>query len=79
MAKYHAYPYTPNIRSGCKVGWRYYDRQTDARSCSIAAKHNAKIKSDDGYDFGYCYPGSVTKIPEDSDSVHAGKFEVCVP
>lgn len=77
--KFADYPHTPNLRSGAKVGWRYYDREIDAMACARAAKINADIKWDMGYDFGYCAPGSIHKIPEDSDGPYAGKFEVCVP
>lgn len=74
--KWIDYPDTPNIRSGCKVGWRYYDRLIDAKACSRAAKHNAKIKAELGYDFGYCCPGSILQM---KDGPYAGKFEVCIP
>jgi hypothetical protein len=77
--EYKDYPETPNIRSGGKVGWRYYDRLRDAEECSEAARFNAKVQEGLGYDFGYCSPGSVWQIPEDADSPFAGKWEVCIP
>jgi hypothetical protein len=80
MAKsreYKVYPSTPNIRSGCKVGWRYYDRLIDAKSCADAARHNAKIKESLGYDFGYCSPGSIRQV--ERSSPYTGKYEVCIP
>jgi hypothetical protein len=79
---YAVYPSTPNIRVGCKVGWRYYDRMIDAKRCAEAAKKNAAIQMAQGYDFGYCMPGSIRKVPTDADDVandYAGKFEVCIP
>ena len=71
-----AYPPTPNTRSGAKVGWRYYDREIDAQACSRAAKTYALVRLDQGYDFGYCCPGSIRKLTEGE---YAGKYEVCVP
>jgi hypothetical protein len=81
MAKsqYRAYPSTDNIRVGCKVGWRYYDRLIDAQECAEAAKHNARIQEGLGYDFGYCSPGSIRKYPDNEPHEYAGKFEVCIP
>lgn len=73
------YPETPNIRSGAKVGWRYYDREIDAKACAKAAKHNAIIKLGLGYDFGYCCPGSIRKVPLHGCTMYVGKYEVCVP
>jgi len=81
MAKHRSYPATPNIRVGCKVGWRYYDRMIEARECAEAAKHNAAIQAGLGYDFGYCCPGSIRKVTDADDvaSKFIGKFEVCIP
>ena len=78
MADYWPYPSTDSLRVGCKVGWRYYDREIDAKYCAKAAVHNAKIKSELGYDFGYCSPGSIRKIDADG-SEYAGMYEVCIP
>lgn len=66
------YPATDDIRSGCKVGWRTYSDKSLADKCAEAAKHNAKIKAAQGYDFGYCMPGYITKLDD-------GRFEVCIP
>ena len=72
------YPSTPNIRSGCKVGWRYYDRLIDAKECARAATINAELKAELGYDFGYCCPGHICKVTN-KDSLYFGKYEVCIP
>ena len=82
QSDWRSYPTTPNIRSGCKVGWNYYDRLIDAQQCAEAAKHNAVIQLGRGYDFGYCAPGSIRKITDADDIAgkdNIGKYEVCIP
>lgn len=69
---YKPYPPTEDIRSGCKVGWRRYTKKADAKACAEAAKHNAAIDRDLGYDFGFCTPGSIETLKD-------GRFEVCIP
>lgn len=66
----------PNVtpisqRSGNKVGWRTYKTKAEANTVAKWARVEAKIKSRQGYDFGYCSPGSITKT-EDG-------YEVCIP
>lgn len=73
---YAAYPATRYIEVGYKVGWRYYDNRADAEECAEAARHNAAIQAGLGYDFGYCSPGSITKMVEGR---YAGYYEVCIP
>lgn len=70
--KYLDYPDTDETRSGCKVGWRYYRDRTAAELCAKAARYNAILKAEQGYDFGYCAPGSLTQLED-------GRFEVCIP
>jgi hypothetical protein len=70
---YRNYPPTDYTRCGCKVGWRTYDTLEDAEKCAEAARWNARIKEDLGYDFGYCAPGSITKVSDGSG------YEVCIP
>lgn len=65
------YPKADKIETGCKVGWRTYGNKKDAELCSVAAKNNAIIQKNSGYDFGYCSPGSI----DETD----GKFRVCIP
>jgi len=75
---YKPYPKEDGMRSGCKVGWRYYRSREDAEKASVAARHNAEIQWSLGYDFGYCSPGSIEKAHE-SYKEFAGMWEVCVP
>src|SRR5262245_18903576 len=35
---WRSYPATPNMRTGHKVSWNYYDRLIDAQQCAEAAK-----------------------------------------
>lgn len=58
-------------RSGCKVGWYYYADEATAQRAAKIARHNAAIDAGQGYDFGYCSPGSVRKMQD-------GTYEVCV-
>jgi hypothetical protein len=66
------YPDADEIESGCKVGWRIYSDQAAAEGCARAARAQASILEQYGYDFGYCCPGSVETRKD-------GKFRVCVP
>jgi len=66
------YPPTEDYRSGCKVGWRTYATEEEARECAKAARYNGLIKAGLGYDFGYQSPGHVTRLDN-------GRFEVCIP
>jgi hypothetical protein len=72
MTKWKDYPPTDDTRSGCKVGWRYYQTRAEAEACSKAARWNGRVKEEMGYDFGYCAPGHITELPD-------GRFEVCIP
>ena len=78
MSDYKPYPAPQNKRSGCKVGWYYYADKVDAEKCAEAAGHNARLMLSDGYDFGYCWPGSIESIPADSKSEYAGLYEVTI-
>lgn len=69
---FRPYPEPVRTRSGAKVGWNYYTDKTAAEECSAAAQHNAGIKWELGYDFGYCSPGSIKKLD-------SGEYEVCLP
>jgi len=74
---YKPYPKHDGLRSGCKVSWYYYKDRADADAAAIVARHNALIQQELGYDFGYCWPGSVH--PAHENSKHAGLWEVCIP
>lgn len=89
-------PYLPMpkavaIRTGCKVGWRYYLDEATAREAAIAAAHNGRYDASRGYDFGYCSPGSVErthsswieKLNFESEEIKQqalehGLWEVCI-
>lgn len=68
MSKKSRYLPTPEykeIRSGCKVCWRYFETEDEAKAASKIAKHNADLQWDAGYDFGYQCPGAITKMKDD--------------
>lgn len=78
---YKPMPEPVSRRMGCKVGWYYYRTEAEARAASPIAVHNGRIAAGEGYDFGYCCPGSVEKLT--SDAPHGrpelkGLWEVCV-
>jgi len=55
------YPVAVKQRSGNKVGWIYYESEEQALIASAMAFKNAQIMMAQGYEFGYCSPGSVEK------------------
>jgi hypothetical protein len=71
--EYKPYPTYEDFRCGCKVSWRYYTDRALADEASVAARHNAKIDAAQGYDFGYCSPGTVEWIEQRQ------MWEVCCP
>ena len=82
------YPAPIAQRGGCKVSWNYYTNRKDADACARAAIHNARIALSEGYDFGYCAPGTVERLTKDKaigctgereQVALAGWFEVCIP
>jgi len=77
------YPPHQGYRGGCKVGWHYYTKHTDAVLASDVAKLEAAYKAGQGYDFGYQSPGRIELIPADvthgCTAQFAGMYEVCVP
>lgn len=74
------YPEHQARLSGCKVSWRYYDSREDADAAAAAAKHDAEIQWQRGYDFGYCCPGSIQWVgSEHSCGGESGRWEVCIP
>jgi hypothetical protein len=88
-ATWQQYPKPAASRGGCKVSWNYYRTREEAETCSKAAQHNADIAWREGYDFGYCSPGSIREMPAGSkigeayfrDKIEdvSGMFEVCLP
>jgi len=78
---YKPMPKHDGQRVGCKVGWCYYKDEKVAREAAKIAQHNARIAASEGYDFGYCSPGSVTKVGPDAKGdwlPFIGMWEVCV-
>lgn len=57
-------------RGGCKVHWFIFADEATAKECQKWAIVEAEIRERQGYDSGYCSPGSITKV-------HDG-FEVCI-
>jgi hypothetical protein len=73
-------PKHQSYRSGCKVSWKYYDSREDAELAAKAAEHDANIQLSRGYDFGYCWPGSIGWAEPDSEhGGENGRWEVCFP
>jgi len=60
------------MRTGCKVSWLIYSKLADAEAASDAALFNSQIAASQGYDFGYCAPGSIETLKD-------GRYEVCIP
>ena len=52
---------------GCKVGWAVYDNEAEAQTRAESAKHDAHRRVAQGYDFGYCVPGSITHSAKHPD------------
>ena len=67
-----SYPPPLSQRSGCKVGWLIYASKTEAEAAAKFAVVEASRREAEGYDFGYCAPGSITELKD-------GTFEVCIP
>jgi len=69
---YASYPKNPvSQRQGCKVGWLIYATIEEAKACSVEAIYEGHKRAEQGYDFGYCAPGSITKVETG--------WEVCIP
>lgn len=58
-------------RGGCKVAWKTYATESEAKAAADWAKVEAARKAAQGYDFGYCSPGTYRKVD--------GGFEVTFP
>lgn len=76
MAKVKKAPKHPAVvpvktHGGCKVGWEWYEKKSDAKKVSAWAKKMASYKAAQGYDFGYQSPGVIQKDPDG--------YAVCVP
>ena len=71
MGNYKLMPEPVKRRSGSKVGWSYYKTEAEAKKASEIASYNRELQLAKGYDFGYCWPGSIDG-PDDE-----GLYEVC--
>ena len=60
-----------SVRSGCKVHWRTYATEADAKLASTYARDLAVEYAAQGYDYGYCQPGSIERVQDG--------WEVCWP
>jgi len=67
-----AVPTPTRQRSGCKVGWYYYDNLADAEACAEWAEIRAAEMAGFGYDFGWLTPGTITECAD-------GTFQVVIP
>lgn len=71
------YPPTNTVRGGCKVAWLYYDNEADAKKCAAIAERTAARQRDQGYDYGFQVPGTITG--PDDQQWFPGMWEVCIP
>lgn len=77
MTDYKQMPEPVKQRTGCKVGWHYYATLEEATAAAEVAAHNRELQLNRGYDFGYCWPGSIDGPMEEGE--YAGLYEVCTP
>ena len=66
------YPKPDGIDFGFKVGWRLYKSFEDATKCAEIAAEIREYKLSQGYDFGYCWPGTIEQQSN-------GLYRVCIP
>lgn len=65
------YPPALHEESGCKVGWKHYATQAEARVAATIAIREAERLEVLGYDWGYQSPGRIDE--------RDGRWIVCVP
>ena len=70
------YPKYDQIEVGCRVSWYYYKSLNDAKKAASIADEHGDWCAARGFDFGYCCPGSLTRITEGK---YKGMYEVCIP
>lgn len=56
--------------SGCKVGWHYWSTLEEARADSEKQRAEARRQAARGYDFGYCMPGEIQLVANESAVAH---------
>jgi hypothetical protein len=82
MSEIQQYPQHQAVRGGGKVSWLYYADREDAEKAAAAARVNAEILAQRGYDFGFQEPGAIDQIgdvPDPSWEKYVGLYEVCIP
>ena len=60
------YPESLKTEFGCKVCWRTYTTEQEAQQASKVAEEERGARLDEGYDFGYQWPGSIRKNADDT-------------
>lgn len=78
-SEWQQYPTPVRHRGGCKVSWNYYRLESEARQCARIAVENAVIAQEEGFEFGYCAPGSVRRVRDEFGGMYRGLWEVCLP
>lgn len=73
--KLEEYPEGGEYEGGCKVAWLTYSDKASADRASEIALRNATIREAQGFDFGYCAPGSIDTFQKDGVPM----FRVCIP
>lgn len=72
MSEFLPYPKHTIEDVGNKVSWYRFENRKLAEAGAKAARHNAELMWQKGYDFGYQVPGSIR---ENDD----GTFTVVIP
>jgi hypothetical protein len=55
------YPEPIDLTCGCKVSWRRYATKQQAEEASKVAAEERSYQLEQGYDFGYQWPGDISK------------------
>lgn len=79
MPELKTYPPHDGYRGGAKVAWYYYKDEAVAREAAKVARYNTLIRAAQGYDFGFCAPGAITRMTGINGGKFAGMWEVCIP
>lgn len=80
--QYKPLPKHVTMRVGNKVMWLYFRTKEEADKAVPIAQHNAEVALNEGYDFGYMWPGTVRKMDDHYEgefAQYAGLWEVCFP
>lgn len=66
------YPKPLKMDVGCKIIRRTYATEDEAKKCAAIAAEEREEQLRQGFDFGYCWPSTITKDK-------AGTFTVVCP